>query len=298
MVSDIRTLLVMADRDPGYTTDEIVYHTPLGIPLAATVYRPQGHGPFPAVVDAHGGRWCAETRLTNAEIDKALAASGIVVMAVDFRMPPVARYPKPVADINFAIRWLKAHAGDYHIDPSRVGGLGTSSGGHQMMLNALTPNDPDFRLDHDGALSAVDPTQAFLVACWPVSDPLGRYHYARERMMDVHVRSHHAYWTDEAEMAKGSPLRIVREAEAMHLPTMLIIQGADDVILSPGMSDAFVEAYRCAGGTIMLEKFEGEGHTFITKAPQSPASTRALDVIKRFIHATANRSAMSVPPGQ
>src|SRR5438093_7143660 len=84
-----------------------------GAPLLARLYRPIGTGPFPALVDVHGGAWASGDRLNNAPLDEALAKSGIVVLAIDFRMPPEHRYPASIADINLATRWMKAHAGEF-----------------------------------------------------------------------------------------------------------------------------------------------------------------------------------------
>src|SRR5207237_3418924 len=76
-------------------------------PLLARLYRPIGSGPFPALLDVHGGAWASGDRLNNAPLDEALAKGGIVVLAIDFRMPPEWRYPHSIADINLATRWLK-----------------------------------------------------------------------------------------------------------------------------------------------------------------------------------------------
>jgi acetyl esterase len=273
-----------------FTTEDIVYHNPDGIRLLARLYRPAATGPLPAVVGVHGGRWCAETRLTNAVIDEALAASGIFVMALDFRMPPDAGFPGSVADINYAIRWLKSHAGAYGLRPAWIGGVGTSSGGHQLMLNALMPANPSFTQDHAPGLETIDPALAYFVACWPVSDPPARYRYAQERQMAIHVRSHEAYWPDEAAMVEGSPQRIVSDGHSTHLPPALIIQGGDDIILTPDMSERFAKAYQAAGGSIVLETFEGEGHTFIVKDPTSRAAQDAIARISAFIHARTDRA--------
>lgn len=275
----------------AFATEDVAYHTPDGAPLLARLYRPTVTGPLPAVVSVHGGRWCAESRLTNAVIDEALAVSGIFVMALDFRMPPDAHFPGPVADINYAIRWLKSRARVYGLCPAWIGGVGTSSGGHQLMLNALTPANPNFTQDHAPGLETVDPALAFFVACWPVSDPPARYRYARERRMEIHVRSHEAYWLDEAAMVEGSPQRIVSEGYSTHLPPALMIQGSNDIILAPGMSERFAAAYRAAGGSIVLEVFEGEGHTFITKDPTSRAARDAIAAIAAFIHARTDHAA-------
>ena len=271
------------------TARDVIYHRPGGAELLARIYRPEGEGPFPAMVGVHGGRWCAEDRLSNEPIDLALASAGTLVMALDFRMPPAVKYPLPVADINFAIRWLRANAADLSVDPARIGGLGTSSGGHQLLLDALLPDEPAYRRDHAPAFADVSAALSCVVACWPVSDPPARYRYARERGMDVHVRSHEAYWADEAEMEQGSPIRILRDGQAESLPPLLLIQGGADTVLSPGMSEAFAEAYRSAGGSVDLRIFDGQPHTFITKTPEAAASREALDAICAFVAARTSR---------
>jgi acetyl esterase len=267
----------------AFTTEDVVYHSPAGIALTATLYKPAGDGPFAAVVDAHGGRWCSETRMTNRPIDEVLAAAGIFVMALDFRMPPDAQYPLPVADINFAIRWLHAHAGDYGIKPDWIGGVGTSSGGHQLALNALNPDDPKYRQGHTPEMDGASAKINYMIICWPVSDPPARYRYAIANKMDIHIQSHERYWPSEALMAEGSPQRIVADGEAAVLPPALLIQGTNDTILSPGMSERFAETYAVAGGDMTLIHYPDEKHTFITNTPDTDASRKALADMVAFI---------------
>src|ERR671936_413999 len=89
----------------GVDARDIEYRRHDGAPLLARLYRPKGDGPFPAVVDVHGGAWASGDRLNNSPLDEALAKSGIVVLAIDFRMPPRYRYPASIADVNLATRW-------------------------------------------------------------------------------------------------------------------------------------------------------------------------------------------------
>jgi acetyl esterase/lipase len=91
----------------------------------------------PLVVEVHGGAWCNGDRLNDAIINEPLAKSGVVVAALDFRMPPEGGYPASLADINYAIRWLKTRAVELGSKPDLVGALGVSSGGHQAMLLAM-----------------------------------------------------------------------------------------------------------------------------------------------------------------
>src|SRR6185369_7041709 len=83
-------------------------------PLLARLYKPRGTGPFPIVVDLHGGAWCKKDRMADAGTDEPLAKSGVIVVALDFRMPPDAGYPASLADVNYAIRWCKAHAAEWN----------------------------------------------------------------------------------------------------------------------------------------------------------------------------------------
>src|SRR5437667_24049 len=80
---------------------DLEYQRTDGVPLLARLYRPirpgNSGGSFPAVIDVHGGAWASGDRLNNAPLDEALAKRGIVVLAIDFRMPPQHRYPASIA---------------------------------------------------------------------------------------------------------------------------------------------------------------------------------------------------------
>src|SRR5229473_5026783 len=122
-------------------SEDIEYDRPEGTPLLARFYGPEGEPPFPAVLEVHGGAWTSGDRFNNVAIAEYLAAHGIVVLSIEFRMPPAGRYPETVADVNFGIRFLKANAEKFATRRELVGGLGTSSGGHLLLLNALRPRD-------------------------------------------------------------------------------------------------------------------------------------------------------------
>jgi acetyl esterase/lipase len=260
-------------------------HYPGG-PLLARLYQPKLRQPHAALVSLHGGRWTRETRLTNAVIDEALAHDGALVMALDIRMPPVARYPECIADINFAIRWLKCRISDAGIPPAAVGGIGTSSGGHQIMLSAMRPHDSRYAAIPLAGSAETDARLAFVIACWPVLDPLARYRMAKEKAMNDHVAAHDAYWPSEEAQAEGNPQMILDRGERVALPPALLIQGTADTILPSGMADNFAVSYRKSGGTIDLQKYDGQPHTFITKEPDAPASRQAIERIKAFVRTT------------
>jgi acetyl esterase/lipase len=253
-------------------------------PLLARLYRPTGQGPFPALIDVHGGAWASGDRLNNAPLDEALAKSGIVVLAVDFRMPPKHRYPESIADIHFSLRWLKAHAQEFGSRRELVSALGTSSGGHQLLLAALKPGDPRYASVPLREAPGEDAGLPYIVLCWPISDPLARYRMVREKGNTRLVEAHDAYWASEAEMAEGNPLLILERGEAVTpLPPAVIVQGTADDNVTPDMADRFASAYRARGGQIELHKFAGQPHTFIVRDPASEASRKATEKLRDFV---------------
>src|SRR2546421_11900875 len=116
---------------------DLEYQWTDGVPLLARLYRPirpgNSGGSFPAVIDVHGGAWASGDRLNNAPLDEALAKSGIIVLAIDFRMPPQHRYPASVADANLATRWLKNQDEEFGSGRERAGGLRTATCAHQLL---------------------------------------------------------------------------------------------------------------------------------------------------------------------
>lgn len=267
--------------------EDAAYHRADGTPLLGRLYRPAGEGPFPAVVDVHGGAWTSGDRLKNEVIHHALAAAGVAVWALDFRAAPQARYPAPIAEINLGIRWLKARAADLGLDAARIGGLGTSSGGHQLMSTALRPHDPRYAaLPLPGEVQP-DARLAFVALGWPVLDPLARFRMAQERSLANLLDAHRAYWPSEDDMAEGNPQLVVERGEATALPPVLIVQGDADDNLTPDMAERFVAAYRRAGGAAELAKFADQRHTFITVDPSSAAAQAAVARIVAFVRERA-----------
>ncbi|MGH8619565.1 MAG: alpha/beta hydrolase [Burkholderiales bacterium] len=259
-------------------------------PLLARLYRPRGTGPFPIVIDLHGGAWCKKDRLADAGTCEPLAKSGVVVVALDFRMPPDAGYPASLADVNYAVRWCKTKAKEWGARADRIGIMGVSSGGHQAMLTALRPADPRY-----GALPAAgDATVQCAILCWPVIDPLGRYEYAQDKrkgddaklkkQADEWAASHDKYWPDTAAMAEGNPARALERGEKTPTPPVLYLQGTDDTAHPRPHLDRFVAAYRKAGGRVDLHFFKGVGEAFITNDPTSPQAIEAIDRIIEFVH--------------
>ncbi len=271
------------NADPKFTAEDVQYRTVDGVPLLAKLYRPQGQGPFPAVVGVHGGAWTSGDRNNNQVIDAALAAAGVVVLALDFRLAPGAPYPASVADVNFGTRWLKANAEKFGSRADWVGMVAGSSGGHQGLLSALRPNDPRYADATAPELKNADASVAYFVACWPISDPLARYRMALEKKNERLVQAHKDYFGDEAAMTEGNPYLVLERGENGKLPPLLIIQGTKDNNVTPDMADKFAAAWRRKGGQAQLELFPEQPHTFVTQNPTAAESLRAIELIKTFV---------------
>jgi acetyl esterase len=262
-----------------FTTEDIVYRHDGANELRALVYKPAGNGPFPAIIEIHGGAWNSGDRTNNPAIAEGLAASGVVVASIDFRMGE-DQYPSSLEDINYAIRWLKSHARDFNADSSSVGGLGVSSGGHLILLSAMRPNDSRYSaLKFDD--TSVDASLSYVVSCWGVIDALGRYRLAQSDGRQELVGNHDRYFVTEAAMEEGNPLMMLQRGEKAELPPVLLIQGTADESLPKGMIQEVDERYRAAGGESDLALFEGMPHGIAGWS--APAVEQMLERIKGFI---------------
>src|SRR5262245_32405014 len=140
--------------------------------LLARIYRPVGEpaASLPGLVDVHGGAWSRGDHATDGLPCRALAACGIVVVSLGFRQGPDHKHPAASADVAAGVRYLRAHARRLGIDPTRIGLLGSSSGGQLALLVALKPGAPEHAgvpiVRPDGALDsgAGDETVAFAIA--------------------------------------------------------------------------------------------------------------------------------------
>jgi acetyl esterase/lipase len=267
------------DVDTVSETDVVFASTAAG-PLTGRLYRPAGpvHA---AVIDVHGGAWTFGDRTMNAFSSRYLATRGIAVFAIDFRMPPAARYPETVADVAAGIRWLKAHAEDAGTVSSRVGVFGASSGGHLALLATLRPFDPRYA----GATAPGEPDASvpFVALAWPVSDPAARYRMASARPDERLLAAHHAFWPDEATMAEGSPVEIVARGDAQRLPELFIVQGSEDENLTPDMQQRLCAAYRARGGTADVVMYPGQPHAFVGRDPAGADARDAVERIAAFV---------------
>ena len=279
---------------------DVAFARPEGHELLARVYRPVGEPgePLAAVVDVHGGAWTRFDRTLGVHHGRGLAACGLVVVSLDFRQGPDHKHPAGSADVSAGVRWVRAHAQRLGVDPRRIALTGNSSGGHLALLVAVKPGAKEHGgtpiVMEDGSLgpSSGDDAVAFVMALYPVTDPIARYRYVLTRKdepggpppaFDARrlMASHHGYFTDEAAMADASVTRIVATGEATALPPVWLAQPeVDDNVPAP-ITEAFVAAYEAARGRIERVRIEGVRHGFI-QSP-GPATDRAIGLMRDFV---------------
>jgi acetyl esterase len=255
--------------------------TPGGRQLMARIYQPQGAGPFPTLLDLHGGAWRRKDRFAEEPMDRAIAASGVVVVAIDLRLSDEAPYPASVQDANYGVRWLKSRAAEWKGDPSKIGVYGSSSGGHVAQLLAMRPGDPRYNALPLPAAPNVDATVAYVATRSPISDTYARFQQAERTKRDAMIENNRIYFNPGETIHEGNPQEILERREPVTLVPMLIMQGALDDNVLPAVQEKFAATYRAAGGVCELTIFEGCEHEWV--AQPGPQTDRAREMVKAFI---------------
>jgi len=255
--------------------------TARGRPLMARVYQPKGQGPFPVLLDLHGGAWNNKDRFANQPMDRAVAASGVLVAAIDLTLAPEAPYPASVQDANYGVRWLKWKAPGWFGDPATLGVLGSSTGGHLAELVGMKPREPRWSAIALPEAPKLDATVAYIATRSPISDPYARFQQA-EKMKRSHMIQFTKNWFQPWEtIHEANPQEILDRREKVLLPPLLIMQGALDDNVLPSLQEKFAASWRAAGGDGQLEIFEGCEHLWVEKP--GPQTERAHEMVKAFI---------------
>ena len=249
--------------------------------LMARIYQPKGPGPFPTVLDLHGGAWNRKDRHAEEPMDRALAASGLLVIAVDMTVAPEAPYPACVQDANYAVRWLKANAATWNGDASRLGVYGSSSGGHVAELLALRPRDARYNAIPLAGAPNVDATVAWVATRSPISDTFARYQNAESRHREGMIKNNKTFFVPWETIHEANPREIIEREEKVTLVPLLIMQGALDDNVLPAAQENFVKTYKAAGGNVEYHLFENSVHEWV--AEPGPQTDKAREVAKAFI---------------
>ncbi|OLE85120.1 MAG: hypothetical protein AUF76_01670 [Acidobacteria bacterium 13_1_20CM_2_65_9] len=249
--------------------------------LMARIYQPNGAGPFPTLLDLHGGAWNGKDRHAEEPMDRALAASGVLVVAIDMTLAPEAPYPACVQDANYGVRWLKSKAASWNGDPSKIGVYGSSSGGHVAELLGMRPRDPRYNAIPLTAAPKLDATVAYIATRSPISNTVARYQNAVDKKRDSMIKNNKTFFNPWETISESNPQEILDRHEKVTLVPLLIMQGALDDNVLPAMQEKFAQTYKAAGGHCEFHVFEDSEHEWVAK--EGPQTDRARAMVKAFI---------------
>jgi acetyl esterase/lipase len=247
----LAVLLVVAaavPRRPGIVAArDLVYGVADGTELKLDLAMPkEGDGPFPAIVFLHGEGWRAGNRRQMSHFIEGVARMGYVGATVEYRLVPAARFPAQVEDCKAAMRWLRANAGRYRLDPSRIGVVGFSAGGHLASMLGVT-GDEDGSSRVQAVVSFFGPTD-FSTRDWP-----------QDLEREVIVPFLGGTFEERPDAyARASPVSWVAKDSA----PVLLFHGTADALVPVGQSRRFAERLLNAGVPVRLVILDGEGHGF------------------------------------
>jgi acetyl esterase/lipase len=232
----------------GEVIRDVPYATNSGVVLNLDVYLPdkKPSKPMPLAVFIHGGGWVAGSKkggLWLGSIKDELNKRGYVVASVDYRLAPKYKWPLFMNDVKTSIRFLRANAKKYQIDPKRVGVWGTSAGGHLVAMLGTT--DKKDKLEGDLYPHESSSVQAVVDMFGPSDMPLlvsERQHVQRANIV-FNVELEEKGMTNDVILKQASPVFHVSKKSA---PT-LIIHGEDDELVHVNQAEVFFDKLKATG---------------------------------------------------
>jgi acetyl esterase/lipase len=247
----------------------VEYANPDGQHLQLDIARPKtGDGPFPAVICIHGGGFRAGKREGYDGLCIKLAQKGYVAMTVTYRLAPKYPFPAAVHDTKAAVRWARANADKYKIDPVRIGVTGGSAGGHLAQFLGVTDGVKEFEGDGGNA------DRSSRVAC--VVNVYGPSDFTKSYGKSVDAAEVLPLWlggnleTARKTHVRASPLNWVTPNAA---PT-LCIHGTEDKYVAHEQAVWLTDRLKAAGVEAELLTLEGAGHGF--KGKDAETAEKAL----------------------
>jgi arylsulfatase A len=227
--------------------------------LSLDLYLPLGPAQDrPGVVVVRGGGWLVGDRKRFAHVASALADRGVVAASIEYRTADKALFPAAIQDVKAAIRWLRAHAAQYGIDPEAIGTIGGSSGAHMALLAALTAGMAEF--EGTGGNPATPSNVQAAVAMAVPADLLA---LTPENKLTVGKFLGSIPEQNAEAWRRASPISHARPDG----PPVLLLHGADDDSVPTSQSTSFAEQYRRAGATAEVHILSHAPHAFWNYLP-------------------------------
>lgn len=229
---------------------DVTYCTMNAVALKMDVYFPTDVSqPRPAVVYVHGGGWTSGDKSSGAGLQElpGLLESGFVVFSLNYRLAPAYHFPAMIEDVKCAIRSIRAHADEYHVDPNRIGAWGGSAGGHLVSLLGTSDESAGFDvgeyLDYSSRVQVV-------VDLFGPADLTVQFNLQQEQIGSP------VFSNEQLEIA--SSVTYISQDD----PPFLILQGDRDQLVPLEQSQILYDRLTAAGVPATLVIVRNAGHGF------------------------------------
>lgn len=238
---------------------DVEFTRPGGTPVLLDLHIPDGAGPFPAAILIHGGGFDEGSKSTNCRpMFEPLANAGFAWFSIDYRLAPAAKFDQAKEDVATAIRWVKAHAGEYRLDTGKIVVAGESAGG--LLSN------------YAGTHETADTRVAAVVTLYGTADygVLAQLRVAHPERFNMTSANRHAnngggihyFGVDKLDAAGVAKLHSISPIAAVHkgMPPFLLIHGTKDDQVAYEQSTMMCDAMHKVGAACELITVEGGGH--------------------------------------
>ena len=228
----------------GTVEQDIIYASVGGQDLKLDMYYPSAAGPWPGLIFVHGGGWSEGDKVPLPPLPNS---AGYLIASINYRMYPAYRFPTMIEDVKCAIRYLRAHAPQYNLDPYRIALIGHSAGGHLVALAGLA--GPDAGWDVDFYMDQSSRVQAVIEMSGPAD-------FRNDFVVALSERIANVFGPEQ--IISSSPVTYVHK----DAPPFLIIHGDKDDLVPVREAICLHEAIIQAGGHSELLIIQNGGHGF------------------------------------
>jgi acetyl esterase len=252
LVSSVLSAAVLDKQD-------VEYGKPGGVSLLLDLHIPDGPGTFPTAILVHGGGFDQGSKSINVRpLFAPLSDAGFAWFSIDYRLAPKFHFQEAMDDVFTAIRWVKAHASEYHVDTRRIALIGESAGGYLVNYGGT-------HLKADTKVAAVvdfyGPSDYSALALLRREHP-ERFNMAGIRRHAANGGGVHFFGVNLLDEAAVAKLRSLAPIAGVHsgMPPFLCIHGTADDQVNFEQTSAFCSAIKAKGSNCEIIKIEGGGH--------------------------------------
>jgi acetyl esterase/lipase len=268
------------EAKPGASYRDVTYCTPDGIAQKMNVFYPKqlSDKPIPITVYIHGGGWTSGDKGTGAGAAdmQGLLARGFIVASLDYRLAPQYKWPSQITDVKCAIRYLRANAASYKLDPNKIGVWGGSAGGHLVSLVGTADSSAGW--DVGEYLDQSSHAQAVV----DMFGPADLTHGSATTGLQIKLQWDVFGSTSDTDpiLAAASPVTYVTADDS----PFLILQGDADSLVPPEQSQIFFDKLQAAGVPSELVVIRHAGHGFqqVGDKPIRPSLIKLVKVVVAF----------------